>query len=122
MDFIGNGQPLTRKGLTAGLEELGFGSGDAAYIWAVVEVETAGVTQGFGFRLDRRPQILFERHKFREFTSGRFNAEAPDISGPAGGYGTVAAQYGRLERALSLCEEAGLGVEPALQSASWGLG
>jgi N-acetylmuramidase/Putative peptidoglycan binding domain len=122
MDFVGKAQPLTHQGLTAGLDRLGLGPHDAAYIWAVVEVETAGVTQGFGFRLDRRPQILFERHKFREFTGGRFNAEAPDISGPAGGYGTVAGQYARLEKALTLGEQAGLGVESALRSASWGMG
>jgi hypothetical protein len=122
MDFVGKAQPLTRQGLTTGLDRLGLGPHDAAYVWAVVEVETAGVTQGFGFRLDRRPQILFERHKFREFTGGRFNAEAPDISGPAGDYGTVAGQYARLEKALTLCEQAGLGVEPALRSASWGMG
>jgi hypothetical protein len=122
MDFVGKGQPLTRLGLIAALDLLGLGPGDAAYIWTVVEVETASVTQGFGFRLDRRPQILFERHKFREFTGGRFNAEAPDISGPAGSYGTVAQQYTRLEKALALCERDGLGVEPALRAASWGMG
>jgi len=122
MDFVGKGQPLTRRGLTAGLDQLGLGPGDTAYIWTVVEVETAGVTQGFGFRLDRRPQILFERHKFREFTDRRFDAEAPDISGPAGGYSLLATQYARLEKALALCERTGLGVEPALKSASWGMG
>jgi hypothetical protein len=122
MEFIGKGQPLTRKGVASSLDKLGLGPGDAAYIWTVVEVETAGVTQGFGFRADRRPQILFERHKFREFTSGRFDEEAPEISGPAGGYGSIGAQYERLERALSLCEREGLGVEPAFKSASWGMG
>ncbi len=122
MDFFGKGQPLTRKGLATVLDQMGLGPGDEAYIWTVVEVETAGVTQGFGFRVDRRPQILFERHKFKEFTDGRFNAEAPDISGSPGGYGKVAAQFARLEKALSLCEGAGLGVEPALKSASWGMG
>jgi len=122
MDFAGKGQPLTRRGLTTALDQLGLGPGDAAYIWAVIEVETAGVTQGFGFRLDRRPQILFERHKFREFTNKRFDDEAPDISGPAGGYGAFAAQYARLEKALGLCAREGLGVEPALKSASWGMG
>lgn len=122
MDFVGKGQPLTRTGLVAVLSQLGLGPNDAAYIWTVVEVETAGVTQGFGFRVERRPQILFERHKLRGFTNGRFNAEAPDISGPAGGYGTVASQYERLDKALRLCAREGLGVEPALQSASWGMG
>lgn len=122
MDFVGKGQPLTRKGLSEVLDQLELGPGDAPYIWAIVEVETASLTQGFGFRLDRRPQILFERHKFKEFTGGRFDAEAPDISGPAGGYGTFSAQYVRLEKALSLCERDGLSVEPALKSASWGMG
>src|SRR6266540_444102 len=39
MDFVGKAQPLTRQGLTAGLDQLGLGPHDAAYIWAVVEVE-----------------------------------------------------------------------------------
>lgn len=122
MEFVGRGQPLTRTGLGAVLDQMGMGQGDAAFIWAVVEVETAGLTQGFGFRSDRRPQILFERHKFRTFTDGRFDDEAPDISGPAGGYGTLASQYSRLNNALAICERERLGVEPALKSASWGMG
>lgn len=122
MDFVGKGQPLTRNGLATVLNQLELGPGDAAYIWTIVEVETADRTQGFGFRSDRRPQILFERHKFKEFTASRFDAGAPDVSGPPGGYGKVAAQYDRLEKALGLCEKARLGVEPALKSASWGWG
>lgn len=55
-------------------------------------------------------------------SAGRFDTVAPDISGPAGGYGPLALQYARLEKALALCEQAGLGVEPALRSASWGMG
>ncbi|HEY2921053.1 MAG TPA: hypothetical protein VGK77_18885 [Candidatus Binatia bacterium] len=54
MKFAGNGQPLTRAGLNKALALLGLGPNDAAYIWTVVEVETAGVTQGFGFRVARR--------------------------------------------------------------------
>ena len=69
---------------------------------AIVEVETAGVTSGFGFRADRRPQILFERHVFRKYTNGLFDGEAPDVSGPAGGYGILSMQYGKLEKAVSL--------------------
>jgi hypothetical protein len=122
MEFAGKGQPLTRSGLSAALDRMGFAPGDAAFIWAVVEVETSERTQGFGFRMDRRPQILFERHKFRKFTSSRFDAEAPDVSGPPGGYGTAAGQYARLEKALDLSDKAGLGVEPALQATSWGMG
>jgi hypothetical protein len=122
MKLAGKGQPLTRAGLSKALAILGLGANDAAYIWTVVEVETAGLTQGFGFRVDRRPQILFERHIFRKYTKGRFNDVAPDISGPAGGYGLLSEQYGKLENALALCAKAKLGQEPALQSASWGMG
>lgn len=122
MDFFGQGQPLTRKGLISTLDLLGMSPSDAAYIWTVVEVETAAVTQGFGFRPERRPQMLFERHKFSKFTGGAFDDEAPDISGPPGGYGTFGAQYNRIEKALALCDKAALGVEPALKSASWGMG
>jgi hypothetical protein len=121
MEFVGKGQPLTRNGITAALAPLGLEPGDAAYIWTVVEVETAGVTQGFGFRLDRRPQILFERHKFRDYTNGQFDSE-PSVSGSPGMYGPLSAQYTRLEKALDLCQQAGLGPEPALKSASWGMG
>jgi hypothetical protein len=98
MNFVSKGQPLTRAGLTKVLEMLGLGANDSAYIWTVVEVETAGVTQGFGFRIDHRPQILFERHIFRKYTNGRFDSEAPDISGPAGGYGLLSEQYNKLEK------------------------
>jgi hypothetical protein len=122
MKFCGKGQPLTRAGLSKALTILGLVPNDAAYIWTVVEVETAGITQGFGFRSDRRPQILFERHIFRKYTNGRFDGEAPDVSGPAGGYGSLSEQYGKLEKSLALCAKARLGVEPALKSASWGMG
>jgi N-acetylmuramidase/Putative peptidoglycan binding domain len=122
MKFIGKGQPLTRAGLSKVLAILGLGPNDAAYIWTIVEVETAGLTQGFGFRVDRRPQILFERHVFRKYTDGRFDDVAPDISGPAGGYGLLSEQYGKLERALALCAKAKSGSEAALKSASWGMG
>ena len=54
MNFVGKGQPLTRAGLNKVLAALGLGPNDAAYIWTVAEVETAGLTQGFGFRIDRR--------------------------------------------------------------------
>jgi hypothetical protein len=122
MKFAGKGQPLTRAGLSRVLQLLGLGPNDAAYIWTVIEVETAGVTQGFGFRLDRRPQILFERHVFRKNTDGCFDGVAPDISGPPGSYGTLAEQYNKLEKAAALCAKAKLGLEPALKSASWGMG
>jgi hypothetical protein len=122
MKFASKGQPLTRAGLNKALGILGLGPNDAAYIWTVIEVETAGLTQGFGFRVDRRPQILFERHIFCKRTEGCFDGEAPDISGPAGGYGSLAEQYIKLEKAIALCAKAKLGIEPALKSASWGMG
>jgi len=122
MDFKGPARPLTDAGLTSALAAISFSATDAAYLWTVIEVETSGMTQGFGFRADRRPHILFERHKFRAFTSHRFDASAPDLSGPAGGYGTAQSQFDRLDRAIDLCDTNGLGPEPALKSASWGLG
>ena len=85
MKFVGKGQPLTRAGLNKALALLGLGINDAAYIWTVVEVETAGLTQGFGFRVDRRPQILFERHMFRKYTNGRFDGAAPESPGRRAG-------------------------------------
>ena len=122
MRFAAKATPITRAGLSRALAALDLAPGQAAALWAVFEVETAGLTQGFGFRADRRPQILFERHKFREFTQRRFDAGDPDISGSQGGYGTLGSQYVKLEKAIARCEEAGLGVEPALKSASWGIG
>src|SRR5918992_2796559 len=122
MEFASKGQPLTRAGLNTALGILGLGLNDAAYIWTVIEVETAGLTQGFGFRVDRRPQILFERHIFCKRTNACFDSEAPDVSGPAGGYGTLAEQYAKLEKAIALCARTKLGIEPALESTSWGMG
>lgn len=121
MDFTGRHAPLSRTGLRLAVEALGLGAEGATCLWAVIDVETAGTTQGFGFRSDGRPQILYERHKFRDFTGGRFD-EHPEVSGPRGGYGSLAGQYAKLDAAVALCLEAGLGVEPALKSASWGLG
>jgi len=122
MNFIGKHQPLTAVGLGAALDHMGMQASEAATIWAVVDVETSGITQGCGFRIDGRPQILYERHIFRRETKGRFDRSAPHLSGPSGGYGGLATQYAKLEEALALCEAAGLGREPALRAASWGLG
>lgn len=120
MNFTGKGQPLSQNGLDAALGNLGLTAEDAACLWAVIHVETSG----FGFLPDRRPQILFERHKFSAFTDHRFDGTAPAISAvTAGGYDQPSNdQYARLQMALDLCEEVGLGPEPALKSASWGIG
>jgi hypothetical protein len=85
-----------------------------AALWAVIHVESSGA----GYLPDRRPKILFERHKFHRATGGRFDATHPGISDPrAGGYGAGGAhQYDRLEEAITLDRKA------ALERASWGLG
>lgn len=62
-----------------------------------------------------RPTILFERHLFAKHSGNRWNKSHPDISNPsAGGYGTYASQYRKLQRAAMLDESA------ALKAASWG--
>lgn len=67
------------------------------------------------FDADGAPSILFERHKFHQFTSGRFDKAVPDLSNAsAGGYGLYSAQHARLARAAKLDREA------ALKSTSWG--
>ncbi len=122
MNFAAKAIPMTRVGLADALNRLGLESAQAAALWTVFEVETGGITQGFGFRADRRPQILFERHKFREFTDGKFNRSDPALSGPQGGYGGLVTQYSKLERALVLCTQHQLSPEPALRAVSWGIG
>jgi hypothetical protein len=120
MDFTGTGRPMTEAGMAAALTALGMDTkADLPALWAVLTVES----RGFGFLPDRRPKILFERHIFFRQTAGRFAADAPDICAKAGGgYVGGASEYDRLARALLLCRKAGLGDEPALGSASWGLG
>lgn len=85
---------------------------EVAAIKAVVETEL-WITQPFD-KLGR-PTILFERHKFRKHTGGKFDKSNPDISYPVwGGYGKPSEQYPKLERAMRLDRTA------ALKSASWG--
>jgi hypothetical protein len=117
--FRGVGRPFTQGGLRAALAVMDLTEAHLPHLWAVLTVES----RGFGFEADRRPKILFERHVFSRRTKGRFDATAPDLSNPRpGGYRGGTAEYERLGRAVALCEEAGLGREPALSSASWGLG
>jgi hypothetical protein len=100
---------MTAEGMAAVCEMLGVGE---AEIWAVLTVET----RGFGFLVDRRPQILFERHIFSQRTNGRHDAAHPRISRRRlGGYLGGAAEYERLESAMAL------DAEEALKCASWGL-
>lgn len=110
-DFAGPGTPLSPTGASNFATLTG---SSAADMWSVLSVETSGC----GFLPDRRPKILFERHKFHALTGGIYDVSHPDISAPsAGGYGPGGAnQYNRLQEALALDREA------ALKSASWGLG
>ncbi len=110
-DFTGAASPLTSAGVEA---FTGKTSTDPAGLWSVLSVETSGC----GFLPDKRPKILFERHKFHAFTGGIFDVSHPDISQPTqGGYGQGGAnQYNRLAEAVALNRQA------ALKSASWGIG
>jgi hypothetical protein len=106
--FVGTGAPLTRRGFDTVAESLGV---DAPSLWSLVTVET----RGFGFMIDKRPKILFERHHFAKRTANRFNESHPQISSrESGGYSKD--EYARLTQAVGLDETA------AIESASWGLG
>lgn len=85
---------------------------DIPAIKAVAEVES----RGEGFLPDGRPKILFERHKFRKFTGGAFDATHPGISNKSpGGYGNGGAhQWDRFNEAAALNEAA------AIKACSWG--
>ena len=83
---------------------------EEAAVRAVMDVESRG-----GFFANNRPKILFERHYFWRLTKGAHGKTDPDICAQAGGgYLGGPAEYGRLERACKLDEDA------ALESASWG--
>jgi len=110
MEFQGDGLPLTSAALGAASDELKVGQ---AELWALIRVET----RGFGFLVNRRPQILFERHVFHRLTNGAFRNKEPSISNPKpGGYLGGVKEYDRLSLAIG-CNRAA-----ALSSASWGIG
>jgi N-acetylmuramidase len=113
-DFTGAANPLTSAGVTGFSNLTGAG---ATEMWCVLSVETSGC----GFLPDKRPQILFERHKFHALTGGRFDLSHPDISQPtARGYGLGGAnQYNRLAEAISLERQAALKVPPGGAARSW---
>ena len=85
---------------------------EIAAIKAVAEVESRGA----GFQPDGRPKILFERHKFRKYTGGKYDATHPGISNAsAGGYGAAGNhQWDRFNEAAALDPIA------AVKSCSWG--
>ena len=96
---------LTEQDYINAVQELGC---EVAAIKAVSEVEAP---KG-GFQADGRPNILFERHKFHEFTSGKYSADNPEISNPRPG-GYTNNEHARLEKASKLNRNA------ALKSASF---
>jgi N-acetylmuramidase-like protein/putative peptidoglycan binding protein len=109
-EFAGAARPLSPDGFTRVLDTLGVG---APELWTVLSVET----KGFGYLVDRRPLILFERHIFSRRTNGVYDASNPTISSPKpGGYAGGAAEYNRLAAAVALDRNA------ALNSTSWGIG
>jgi len=110
MEFRSQGKPFDKDGLGHACDALGVGP---AELWVVLAVET----KGFGFLVDRRPQILFERHIFHKLTQGRHDAGNGDVSSAeSGGYAGGSKEYPRLEKAMQLDHDA------ALQSTSWGVG
>jgi hypothetical protein len=119
IDFAGKGTPLLEADMQDAIAALGMGPAEMPVLWSVLVVES----RGFGFLVDRRPKLLFERHIFFQETRGRFAVTDPDLCAKnGGGYIGGAAEYERIARALALCRDKGLGDEPALRSASWGLG
>jgi hypothetical protein len=106
-EFTGAATPLVDTDYEDAARAIGC---TVAAVRAVALVESRG-----GFLPDGRPKILFERHKFHSFTSGKYSAANPDISASRyGGYKGGAAEYDRLKKAIALDREA------ALKSASWG--
>ena len=84
---------------------------EIASIRAVCEVEAP---RG-GFLPDGQVAILFERHKFSEYTRRRFDDTHPSISNRTpGGYIGGAAEHRRLQQAAALDRDA------ALRATSWG--
>lgn len=98
-----------------------------ALLRAIVEVES----EGGGTLPDGNPKTLFERHKFYQAVTrvkgkavaDQFFKQNPAICNPtSGGYGTVNAQWGRLQQAIAMAEgDVGL-IDAAYESASWGVG
>ncbi|KAB8310348.1 N-acetylmuramidase family protein [Erwinia endophytica] len=76
----------------------------------ITESQITGPFDSYG-----RPTILYERHIFSGLTNHKFDGSHPEISGPKyKKYGTVDAQYKKLQAAMELDKGA------ALKSASWG--
>lgn len=92
----------------------------ASMMLAIREVEA----KSDGFLMDRRPIILFERHKMYLYTSRLVGTAFADnmvrlhgdiINPERGGYQGYEAEYNRLDKAQGINKQA------ALMSASWGM-
>lgn len=115
-------QKLTPEGVERAAEQLSRSDAQvpAAAIWAFAEVEAPTG----GFDSSGQPRILFEGHKFSEFTGGQYDQSHPNISYPRWDRTKYAkgptpdarnqAEHRRLQEAERLNRFA------ALKSASWG--
>ncbi|EKT60198.1 N-acetylmuramidase family protein, partial [Providencia burhodogranariea] len=108
-----NGDIIDDNDYLAAAEILGC---EVAAIKAVAMTETGNYGSYFKFQDndDYVPAILFEKHHFRKYTSGRFDQYADISNSKAGGYGSTSTQYAKLLKAYNLDKTA------ALKSASWG--
>lgn len=92
---------------------------DVAAIMAVAEVEARRDEKGpRAFNDDGSPFILYEPHKFSEFTGGKYDRTHPHLSQPEWNpkaYGKYSDQHRKLDAAQKLDRSA------ALMSCSWGL-
>lgn len=71
-----------------------------------------------GFQDDGQVVILFEPHKFSQYTNGRYDKSYPGLSYPnwkPGGYGKYSQQHAKLQSAIQLDRDA------ALRATSWGI-
>lgn len=103
-----NAQAVTSEQVAAIATDLGV---SVKQVNAVAKVES----RGGGYDDFGRPTLLFERHWFHRFTSGKYAAKVPDLSASKpGGYGKSSAQWGRLLRACKYDPAA------AFRSCSWG--
>lgn len=120
MKFVGRAKKLDDIDLPRIGATIGVGEDE---IHAVLDVET----RGGGFDRVGRPKMLFEPHIF--YRELKEHPKAKDAAIQAGlayrRWGTKKYppdSYPRLLQAIALCERFGLSIEPALRSASWGLG
>lgn len=102
---------LTDADIAAVARSLGV---QAAALKAVLTVEAPSG----GFLDDGQVVILFEPHKFHEYTGGRWSKSHPEISYAKWGarpYGKRSEQHAKLQRAVALDRTS------ALEAASWGI-